>query len=162
MKMTPAFLLVLALGFPLAGFAQWQWIDGDGRKVYSDRPPPPDIAEKNILKQPSAASRTNGAPAVAAVPDGGGAAKALGKDPVLEARRKQTEDEEIAKRKSASDLLSKDKSQNCERARNTLAVLKSGIRMKAPNAKGEVEYLNDADRSSEIERVQGIVTSDCK
>ncbi len=160
--MTNACLLILAMAFPLAGFAQWQWVDGDGRKVYSDRPPPPNIAEKNILKQPSGAPRINGASPVASVAESANPAKPLGRDPVLEAKKKQTEDEEIAKRKAASDLLSKDKSQNCERARNTLAVLKSGIRMKAPNAKGEVEYLNDADRSMEIERVQGIVSSDCK
>jgi hypothetical protein len=34
--------------------AQWQWIDKDGRKVYSDRSPPSDIQEKNILKRPAA------------------------------------------------------------------------------------------------------------
>ena len=34
-------------------FAQWQWLEKDGHKVFSDRAPPPDIAEKNILKRPA-------------------------------------------------------------------------------------------------------------
>ncbi|HZY15413.1 MAG TPA: DUF4124 domain-containing protein, partial [Ramlibacter sp.] len=37
-------LLVLACSVPLAAAAQWQWLDKDGRKVFSDRAPPPDIA----------------------------------------------------------------------------------------------------------------------
>ncbi len=32
--------------------AQWTWMDKDGRKVYSDKAPPPDVLEKNILKRP--------------------------------------------------------------------------------------------------------------
>lgn len=36
-------------------FAQWQWIDESGHKVFSDRPPPAHISPKQILKQPSSA-----------------------------------------------------------------------------------------------------------
>ena len=32
--------------------AQWLWLDKDGKKVFSDRPPPSDIASNRILKQP--------------------------------------------------------------------------------------------------------------
>ena len=52
---TRAYFALIAL---LAGFtastaiAQWQWIDEHGRKTFSDRPPPPHIPEKNILKSP--------------------------------------------------------------------------------------------------------------
>ena len=38
-------------------FAQWQWIGNDGRKVYSDRPPPADIPAQNVLKQPGGSAR---------------------------------------------------------------------------------------------------------
>ena len=30
------------------GFSAWQWIDKDGRKVFSDQAPPADIAEKTF------------------------------------------------------------------------------------------------------------------
>ena len=33
-------------------FAQWTWLDKDGRKVYSDTAPPAEILEKNIIKRP--------------------------------------------------------------------------------------------------------------
>ena len=33
-------------------FAQWQWVDDSGRKVFSDRPPPAHISPQKILKQP--------------------------------------------------------------------------------------------------------------
>ena len=39
-----------------SSMAQWQWLDRSGRKVFSDRPPPADISEKNIIKRPGAAA----------------------------------------------------------------------------------------------------------
>ena len=38
--------------------AQWKWRDADGRTQYSDRPPPPSVAEKDILQRPASAART--------------------------------------------------------------------------------------------------------
>ena len=32
--------------------AQWTWLDKDGRKVFSDTPPPAEILDKNIIKRP--------------------------------------------------------------------------------------------------------------
>ena len=49
---TKILLLAVACTWARGAAAQWQWIDKDGRKVFSDRPPPADIQEKNILKQP--------------------------------------------------------------------------------------------------------------
>lgn len=167
MKLLHILPLVLACSVPLVASAQWQWIDKDGRKVYSDRSPPPDILEKNILKQPTGAARSTSLPdapssASSTPKDGASAPKPPGKDPFLEATKKQRDEEEEAKRRASSEKLAKDKAQNCERARNSLAVLKSGVRMKALSAKGEMEFISDADRASEIERVQGLLTSDCK
>ena len=169
MKMLSTIVLALACAFPLMALAQWQWMDKDGRKVYSDRPPPPEIPEIDVLKKPVGGHRTSApsavnpaAPASAAQKDALGAGKVLGKDPVLEAKKKQMDDEEEAKRKAAAGKQGQDKTQNCERARSSLAVLQSGIRMKVPNANGEMEFISDANRAAEIERVQGIVSAECK
>ena len=35
-----------------SAFAQWQWVDASGRKVFSDRPPPPGIQSQHILQRP--------------------------------------------------------------------------------------------------------------
>ena len=37
-------------------FAQWQWVDDSGRKVFSDRPPPAHTSPQKILKQPKSAA----------------------------------------------------------------------------------------------------------
>ncbi|WP_216088085.1 DUF4124 domain-containing protein, partial [Shigella flexneri] len=57
-----------------------QWVDKDGRKVFSDRPPPVDVPAKNILKQPGGslqpAPRPQAAPADAVAGTQPGAAVA--------------------------------------------------------------------------------------
>ncbi len=161
MKITQWLTCLIVCAFPLSGFAQWQWIDQDGHKVYSDRAPPAEIAQKNILRQPASAARLVASARPEDPASAASAPRASGKDPGLEAKKKQADDEETAKRKTATNKLAQDRAQNCERARNSLTVLKSGIRMKAPNASGDVEYLSDASRATEIARVQAIVGSDC-
>lgn len=50
--------------------AQWQWVDQNNKKVFSDQAPPPDIPDKNILRRPGpASSRLSFSPAPAAAPD---------------------------------------------------------------------------------------------
>ena len=169
--------LVLALTgglFAAAAHAQWQWIEKDGRKMFSDRPPPADIQDKNILKRPQGASRLSPTlPAaetasVAAVkPASAPASKAStpklsGKDAELEAKKKKSEDDEAAKNKADEEKLAKAKAENCERAKSGLATLQSGVRMASINAKGEREVYDDAKRQSETKRTQEIIDSSCK
>ena len=100
-------LLALVIGAcaALAGtpaMAQWQWIDKSGSKVFSDRPPPSDIPEKSILKQPGGVTR-QAAPAESAPSDGtakapDATAKApAGVDKELEEKKAQAEKAEAAK-----------------------------------------------------------------
>lgn len=170
--------LILAVAggaFSLTALAQWQWIDKDGRKVYSDRSPPADIPPKNILKMPRGAKMvaqpaTNEDPAAApgaaasapAAKSDPNAPKLTGKDAQLEAKKKQAEDEAAAKKQAQDEQVSKAKAENCERAKKTLAGLQSGQRVPITNAKGERDYMDDNARAAEIKRTQGIVSSDCK
>lgn len=163
MKLLTALPLILACAFPVAALAQWQWMDKDGHKVYSDRAPPPEIADKDILKQPAGAVRFGGANVAPPAPkDAASAPKPAGKDPVLEAKKKLSDEEEEAKRKLSGDKLARDRAQNCDRARSSLLVAKSGVRLKAANAAGELVFLSDPERVVEIDRLQGIIASDCK
>lgn len=168
-------LLAIAGGsFALTAFAQWQWIDKDGRKVYSDRSPPADILEKNILKRPrgaqvaavpvaiDAAAATPAGAASAASKGNAGAPKLSGKDPQLEAKKKQAEDEEATKKKAEEEKLAKAKTENCDRARKAITGLQSGVRTAVTNAKGEREFMDDAARAAEIKRLQGVADVDCK
>lgn len=168
-------LLAIACGsFALTAFAQWQWIDKDGRKVYSDRSPPAEIPEKNILKRPGgmartaaaiepAASATDAAAPAASAPAGKASAPKLsGKDTELEAKKKQAENEEAAKKKAEEEKLAKSRAENCERAKKHLASLQAGTRISTTNAKGEQEVMDDTKRAEESKRTQGIVDSSCK
>ena len=162
-------LLVVSTSFMHAALAQWQWIDKEGRKVFSDRAPPAEIPEKNILKQPGfkaplqpADAEATAAAAAPLVANKAGTPKLTGKDAQLEARKKQVEDEENAKKKAEDEKLAKSHADNCDRAKKGLVAVQSGVRLSVINAKGEREFMDDAARMVETKRIEGIIAADCK
>lgn len=166
-------LAFFGASFALTATAQWQWTDKDGRKVFSDRAPPAEIQEKNILKRPSgmavraapvAAAETAipPAPAASAAASKPATGKLQGQDAQLEARKKKAEDEEEAKKKAEEETHAKARTDNCQRAQKAQVTLQSGIRLAVTNAKGEREVMDDAARAAEGKRLQGIIESDCK
>ena len=182
MKLIRVICLGLAM-LPALACAQWQWIDKDGRKVFSDRSPPSDIPARNILKQPGgkappvpAEAEAAGSAAGAADAAADAAAKAAsqagsktaanmpkvsGKDKLLEEKKKAAEQEQEATKKAADEKFARDKAENCERAKRSLQAFTSGQRIRAINAKGESEFLTDEQRAAETKRLQGI-TAECK
>jgi len=173
MKMHKLLLLAVACTWALGAAAQWQWIDKDGRKVFSDRPPPAEVPAKSILKQPGgapvarpattpeASSTENATPAAAASKP---AAKpvAAGKDKELEKRKAQAEAEEAAKKKAEDDKRAKVRAENCERAKAAKATIDSGKPLRQANAQGELIFMDEAARNAELKRAQAIIDSDCK
>jgi hypothetical protein len=163
MKLLRLTLLGLACTLPAVGFAQWQWIDNNGRKVYSDQSPPASIPAKNILRQPG----MNGTPVVAeaaAEPAKAQASapKITGKDKQLEEKKKQAEAAEAEKKKAEEERVAKVRADNCVRAKRAKAEMDSGVRIARLNDKGEREIMDDAARAVESKRIDGIVASDCK
>lgn len=160
--------LLLAVASSTA-LAQWQWLDKDGRKVYSDRAPPPEVPEKSILKRPGGPKTSPDAQA-AATPEPAAAApllpasgpKGAGIDKELEAKRKQAADAEAAKRKAEEERLAKVKVENCARAKQAKTTIESGVRMSQTNAAGEREFMDEAARAAELKRIQGVIAADCK
>lgn len=154
----------------MAASAQWQWTDKDGRKVFSDRAPPADILDKDILKRPASRGVTAGtlaAPAsvaaAASAPQGAASAPKLsGVDKELAEKKKKAEEAEAAKRKAEEERVLKAKVENCARAKQAQTSLGSGMRIARTNEKGEREVLDDAARASEVKRIQSIIDSDCK
>jgi hypothetical protein len=169
-----AFLLAAACAVPALALAQWQWVDKDGRKVFSDRPPPQDVPAERILKQPGKrAAAAEAAPAEAAPPGtvtakatapsvAGSAPKVTGKDKALEDKKKQQEAEAAAKKKAEDEKFAQAKAENCAIVKRNRAAYESGVRIARTNAKGETEYLDDAQRASEMKRMDGIIARDCK
>lgn len=156
-------IVTLAMLVTGTASAQWQWVGSDGRKVFSDTPPPATVPLKNILKQPG------NRPTPASAEDNEEAAKASpvatpklpASDPQLEAKMKQAEEAEAAKRKEEFERVAKARAENCERARRAKTTLDSGVRIATTNAKGEREILDDKGRAAEAQRLERIISSDC-
>ena len=154
--------LALLLALPAA--AQWRWRDANGRVTASDRPPPREIPDKDILQRPNAAA----ARAVATAPPASAAASAavaaasapVDKD--LQARKKAAEAEQQAKAKAEEQRNAAIRADNCARARSHLATLDSGQRLARINDKGEREVLDDEARAAEVRRAREVIASDCR
>ncbi|MBZ4209547.1 MAG: DUF4124 domain-containing protein [Comamonadaceae bacterium] len=139
----------------LQATAHWQWLDKDGRKVFSDRAPPPDIAEKDILARPAVQ------PAASAPQNGASAPRLGGVDKELTDKKKKAEELELARRRAEGEKLSTTKADNCARAKRAKTNLDSGRPIGRSNEKGEPEMLDAAARAAELSRIQDIIEADC-
>jgi hypothetical protein len=164
-----AVALAIACGaLPLVASAQWQWIDKDGRKVFSDKSPPPDVPAKNILRQPgmrapvAAEAPAAAASAVPARSVAANAPRVTGKDRELEEKRKQALAADAEKKKAQEREVLEAQADNCKRARESKTTLDSGVRLSRVNDKGEREILDDTARGAETKRLQDIIARDCK
>jgi hypothetical protein len=166
MNLLRATLLALACAVPVLALAQWQWIDKDGRKVFSDQSPPADIPAKNILRRPGSKA-LQVAPAEAAAASqpakpATSAPKLAGKDQELQDKKKLAESADAEKKRAKEEELAKAKADNCARAKRSKATFDSGVRISTTNDKGEREIMDDAARANEMKRLDGIIASDCK
>ncbi|MDR2991494.1 MAG: DUF4124 domain-containing protein [Burkholderiaceae bacterium] len=168
MKYTARCLLLgTALLAGLPALAQYSWIDGAGHKVFSDQPPPPNIPPKNILSGNAvpAAPEAPAPPASALVPAASApaavASAASGQDKALEEKKKAADATATAKQQAAQQKLAAQRADNCQRAKIALAGLQSGARVAQFDAKGQRSYMTDAQRTAEIQHVQGVIDSDC-
>lgn len=155
MKHTPTTLRVALAAALLAistqALAQYLWIDEKGIKQLSDRPPPPNIPEKNILKAPGKPLFNPNAPAPdeqaadAAEPKAR-AAPTLGERNAdfnkrkAEAAQAAQKNADEAKRKAAEQS-------NCESARNNQRALDEGMRMTTYDKDGQRVVMGDAERA---------------
>jgi hypothetical protein len=164
MKALRPALVALVFCAPLLASAQWQWVDKDGKKVFSDRPPPTDIAPDRILKQPGVRAKSEDtapvaadpAPATARVQPQGGTDKAL------EEKRKQAASAEAEKRKAEEAKIAAIQADNCSRAKTAKAGFDAGYRIAQTNAKGEREILDDNQRAAEVKRLEAVIARDCR
>lgn len=175
MKFVHWLVLGCVVALPLSASAQWQWLDKNGKKVFSDQAPPPDIPEKNILRRvgPPPVARSTANPNVDAAPAEGtadaapapkaaAAPKPTGVDKELEEKTRKAEADEKARQAAETAKVAKAKADNCALARQGKATVDSGIRIAKVNAKGEREIMDDSARAAEQKRIQSVIDSDCK
>jgi hypothetical protein len=162
-----AVVLTAVIGATLAlpAAAQWKWRDANGHTQYSDTPPPPSVADKDILQRPASANAAAARRTIPAASEPVAAASAPPApkvDSELEAKRKKTE-QDVADKKKADDAKTAEaRAANCARAKTQMRSLESGVRISRTNDKGEREFLDDKARAQEIDRTREIMTSDCK
>ncbi len=171
-RVTGSALLLLMAGALLAlpASAQWTWRDKSGQVNASDRPPPREVADKDILSRPPAAARSAAATAAfaasaasiasAAATPAPAASSALEKE--VESRKLKAEQEQAAKAKTDEARAAAVKAENCRRARGAQTALESGQRMARTNEKGEREVLDDRGRAEELRQARSVMESDCR
>ncbi|HMO46071.1 MAG TPA: DUF4124 domain-containing protein [Rubrivivax sp.] len=144
--------------------AQWKWRDGRGQIHVSDIPPPREVPDKDVLQRPEAARKAApptaapSAPAAAATP----VAVRPAADPELEERKRMAEQEQAAQKKAEDKKAQAARADNCQRAREQLATLDSGVRVMRVRPDGEREYLSDEQRASETQRARSVIASECR
>ena len=83
-------------------------------------------------------------------------------DPALEKKLRQTEAAEAQRKKADVAKHAALRADNCERAQAQIRALDDGMRMARVNEKGEREILDDSARAAEMQRMRGVVASDCR
>ncbi|MCE1250962.1 MAG: DUF4124 domain-containing protein [Comamonadaceae bacterium] len=164
MKTHRILLALAACWFSVNAMAQWQWLDKDGRKVFSDRPPPADIPDSRILQQPQLRQPTAKPAATesetsSAAPT---AAKAPAKDKELEEKKAKQDAEQAAQAKAEEARQAAVRADNCERARRAKTTYESGRRLAQTNAQGEKVIVDETMRAAEVQRLDGIISSNCR
>ncbi len=158
-------LAVVAGTYAATSAAQWAWKDDNGRLVYSNLPPPPNVKPAQIVRQPGP-----NAPLALPAPEGDGAKPAstpAAKPPKTYAER----DADFRKRQQAlaegeqkaqeEQQKAAQKAADCERSRGYLRALEDGVRITRTDAAGNREYLDDAQRAAEMERTRRSVAQFC-
>ena len=156
---------MVAIATPSA-WAQWKWKDSRGQVHISDLPPPREVPDKDVMQRPADTARraaaTAAAQASAANSPSSAPATKPKVDPEIEARRVRQEQEQKAKEKAAEEKANAQRSDNCQRARQHLATLESGMRIARLNDKGEREILDDKARAEEMQRARQVMASECR
>ena len=166
-RYNPARLLAATalMAFASLAQAQYMWIDEKGIKQFSDRPPPPSVPLKNILKAPK------GVPSAANMP-----VEQVGEAPATEARpkaaptlaernadfnKRQKDGGEREKKEQADKDDKAAKADNCERAGIARRALDSGVRIGTTDKNGERSVMSDEQSVAEIKRNDKVLTG-CK
>ncbi|MGE5087710.1 MAG: DUF4124 domain-containing protein [Candidatus Levyibacteriota bacterium] len=133
-------LLALALaGAGNAAAALYKWTDAQGRVIYSDQPPPPEIKAQQLRAAPPPANPN--------------AAKELAQQEA-DFRKRQTDQAQALAKSDKERAATEQRNQGCEQARSNLRSLaESQVTIYRYNAKGEREAMDDAALARERERL---------
>jgi type IV secretory pathway VirB10-like protein len=156
----------LLLGALAPAYAQYSWIDANGMRVFSDRPPPPDTPAARILKAPRAAQAASyGAPTpepapAPAEPTRPAAPSVAEREADYQKRTaQQKEDKAKADKKTQQETA---KAERCKGLKRNEATLQAGGRITEVNDKGERGYMSDEDRARRLAETQRMQAAECR
>jgi hypothetical protein len=141
--------------------AQYTWINANGNREYSDRPPPPSTPRSKILKAPPGSPlllEMEAATASAAPVPAADAKAEPKKGPLTLAERdadfrKRQKERSEQEQKAAEEARRKQAlAENCASAQQNKAQLESGIRMADVSAQGERSYISEEERARRLAR----------
>lgn len=160
-------LSVLCLGLGLVVYTStasaqiYTWTDSKGVKHASDQPPP-DVDVKTTVKgggrivpEAPASGSAPVAPVAASGP------KTI-KERELEFRQRQAAQNEASAKAQKEAQMKAERDAYCQALRSNLTMYESGGRVTRSNAKGEKEFLTDAQLAQEAEKARGQIARDCK
>lgn len=149
-------LVAAVLGTPLLAWAQYQWIDASGHRVYSDRPAPAGTPEDRIIGGAAVKVAPAPTPAMQAVEP------PADQDAVaLRQKLQQADADRKAERQTQQVRLASARAENCRRARDYQRLLDSGMRIAQLNGRGERIVLDDAARAQELQRTRTVIADSC-
>jgi hypothetical protein len=142
--------------------AQYVWIDDKGVKQLSDRPPPPNVPEKRILKAPGKPLFNPYAPteADAAAPPSPKPAPTLA-ERNDDYNKRKTDAAETTQRAADEAKRKADQAARCDSARKNQQALDQGVRLSTFDKNGERSFMDDAQREDLRKNTQ-LVLVECK
>lgn len=170
--MTPAAWMLAAVMLTVYGSAtaQYVWLDDNGIKQLSDRPPPPSVPPSRILKLPRLSS---GSSAVLGNPSEHGAALPVPGNPAIPPGPATTADREAdfqqrrtaaaaAENKAAGEARDRAaQAANCNAARQNQRALEGGGGIVHYDEQGERSVMDDRQREELAKNTQKVLAS-CK
>ena len=167
--MNKLLVTVVAIAFSTAAFAQYKWVDKDGKVRYGDTPPAG--VKATPLSAPASGSYT-APPAPAGksgAKDGKSAksAKAAPKGPLTPAeqdadfRKRQIEAGKSLEKDQKSAQEAQGKKQNCTAAQDQLRLYESGQRIARTNPSGERYYLEEGQIAQETAKARQAMQQWC-
>jgi hypothetical protein len=156
---------LLGLALSASAFAQYVWLDDNGSKQYSDRPPPVTVPQNRILKAPRGTALVK-EPEPPAAQAGAAASKATSAPPSIAEKNAEYEKLRLAqaekdKKEAEKAKLVAERSRSCEQARSYQRTLQSGERIARTDKSGERYFISDDQRARETEEARQLLAQ-CK
>ncbi|MDB5853874.1 MAG: hypothetical protein JWR22_1915 [Herminiimonas sp.] len=161
---------LLGLAVSTSALAQYVWLDNNGSKQYSDRPPPVTVPQNRILKAPRGTALAPNPTPSAAQAEATQPATAANKaaSPPQSIAEKNAEYEKLRlaqaekdKKEAEKTRLAAERSKSCDQARSYQRTLQSGERIARTDKNGERYFVSDDQRARETEEARQLV-SQCK